>query len=319
MPVSKLHVTMFFKDIYGLGWQESHLFNQDTATGNLNVVQLAVKQMLNERVFILSGEFYTLTDVRLSYDDVFRDSYLLVPGEYPVKSGGKYNGNFDIGAHGKTNTHTSMPVRFAMNNNKRFAITMFGGWTDNYVQTMPPLRLLQGANGYPTSFGDIKRFLDYMVGLTGNTTAGTPGNWGAGVRLISQTDGITAAPKMTVTAVGWGPGAGVAGNLLKLTIPAGLQVNPPIVPGSYVVLSGMKLTWPVKRIRINGAYQVVDWDDTTKVLTVSAPKFFQQPTIGLPGYVQGTSEIFQPYQAYSIRSATHRKRGRPSFEPRGHR
>lgn len=299
--ISNIKVTMFMT--HGtVGWSESHFYSagSETNPNDPNAVTAAEK-LAAARATLLDGNYASITKVRLSVDNIYRDSFILksVPGLASDFPNAYFKGGYSGTNSAFRSPHISWPIVLTYNNYLGRAICYIAGMPDIPTQTGP---LPSNNNNASTPASFLANYARLLVSGVWGTSVRTYPNAGVQVSNASYT---APAPGMPAQ--------------YTLSIPS--LPGPPLVPaGSYIRLSGFKVLTPLKRLKFNGVYQVLvtaSSGSTPAMVTIAVPKWVIQPTITTLGLLQWPSQTFAQYADWSLGAETHRKRGRPTSQPHG--
>lgn len=307
MGVPNVKVTMFF--VSGtVGWDESHFYIPLVDLGDMGLLGDVTNLML-ARVQCLDGVAAKLTDVRMSIDNVNRDTQHVPRDQIPVPDdvdgylafGGPSAGS---NAWVYQTPQVAWPILFDTSATVVDSEVYITGMPANWKQSGPgPFDLSSGtgATTYLTAYGK------YLT---------TPGKWGALSGRSWPFATITAGNSTAITAppVWAGP---TAGGPATLTITAAAPPVPVAFVGGYVRLGGLKWTNHFSRRRFNHTYQVLKVAGL--VITLAAGDLPYDPAFISNGYFQTSAQAVYNYTAFSLRNLTHKKRGRPTYSPRGRR
>lgn len=321
MNIPNLKVTMFLTDIYGVGWQESHYrvdaFSPGTSLATYVDIALALAKA---RCACLHAAYYRLTDIRLSYDNVFRDSFLVKPGDIPQPTGAGNAAKYDGGqAHTGSSYQTvqsAIPMILTMREYKKRAINYMSGFSDQVAQH------IRGTSMSPADYATFTAYGQFLCNLNlDDSPRSGPSNWGTKL-ILPETPVGTVLPPIAASKVSYIPVVGSKGTILHINSATPLDLH--YATGHTVYLSGWKITTPQPRIRLNGSYEILarghDPAPTDQdYIEIRKASMFVTPSSTSLGVMQGSEAFCLPYQNYTFRQATHHKRGKPSFEPVGRR
>lgn len=320
MNVPNLKVTMFLTDVYGVGWQETHYsvsrFNPSDplSNGEADAAELAAA-----RAACLHASYYTLTDIRLSYDNVFRDSYLVKPNSIPKYSGSGSTTVYDGGVAGDGSQYqtaqSAIPMILSMRQFTKRAVNYLSGFLAGAAQAIRKTKINAAVLQPLINYGQ------YLCNIDKNGVSLGTTKWGTKIVLPEDPVG-TVLPLVSPTKVSYLPLVGNKGTIIHINVAAPLDSH--FAVGNTVYLNGWSMTTTQPRIRINGSYEITNAGTDAgpggqPFIEVVKPTMFVSPSTTTLGTIQGSKAFVFPYQNFTLRQATHHKRGKPSFEPRGRR
>ena len=307
MGLPNVKVTMFF--VSGtVGWDESHLYIPIVALTDPGLVTAATA-LVTARVKCLDGVAAKLVDCRMSIDNINRDTVHLARGAIPVPDPAvgyqKFGGPSTGGTTWLYQTpQVAWPILLDTQDPVVDAIIYITGLPANTNQTGPGPYDLMAGTGVTTFLTGYGAYLS-----TGSIWGASSGRHWPSATVTPANSLALAAPPIWTAA-----GAGLPATF-KVT------VTPAIVPaasiGGYIRIGGLKWQNRYSRRRFNHSYQVLNI--AGQVLTLNAGDTPYDPGFITNGYIQVATQVVQPYSAYTLRNITHKKRGRPTYSPRGRR
>ncbi len=307
MTVPNVKVTMFF--VSGtVGWDESHYYIPIVPITDAGLATAALA-LATKRCSCLDGVNSKLVDVRWSLDNVNRDVVHIKRELIPVPD--QTTGYFSIGGPNYSVTswlfqtpQVAWPILFDTTDSVIDSILYVTGMPANSKQIGPgPTDVSAGSGVVPY----LKGYADY---LNASNLWGALGGRKWPTTTFTPADGnpLTAPPA-------WA--AAVGGGVPTLQVIATNAFAPVPTVGSYVRLGGLKWQNHFSRQRFNHSYQILSIAGLTLTLAIPGVKY--DPVFLTKGYLQTRSQGVVNYQTYSLRNLTHRKRGRPTYSPRGRR
>jgi len=292
-------------DYNNIGWTESHFSVPHTVLTD-PTLPTDVQNLLLQRVKCLDGDC-KIIDVRMSIDNVNRDSLHLDPALIPGVNGtGNYSGGpsahpYASSGWGFRSQQVSWPILFKTSSPSTNPIIYVGGFPGDDTQTGP-------LPSQATPFTTESYLSQYAAELVN-------GLWGC--KAITWTTlapiALTGAPTFTAAA---------GGVIATLTFPvAAVFASPFCVAGGRVRLQAAKASSAQHRLRFNGTYPIVGVNPgaVPPNIVVACPKILIAPTWTAFGNLQLATPTVLPYQLPQYRPETHKKRGRPLEVPRGRR
>lgn len=296
-------ITMEF-DCGAQGWTESHFYTSAVPLTSQQLVADTIA-LCKARTLALDGTVAQLVACRLSLDNVNRDADHIDPTDIPNpnKTSGGYSGGPGTTSKPWTYTgpHAAWPVQLSTENATTNPIEYVT------IGSVPPD---QAGNGALDAAGQnvayfVRKYLAVLCA----------GKWGA----LYRNWPAPAVVSFPVGSETFNPAAGQNPSQIAFSLAAPFPVASTFPPGAFVRLQGCTYQSAQKRLRLNGTYQVGNYNATTGVLTVNVPRLIVGPTFMLPGYLQLATAGVTPYTKGVIRNLTHRKRGRPLDASRGRR